>query len=185
VALLQERADGRAADPFLSLGDVRDVVHLKALLASQAAQPGQVALAFSAQRKVGPDPHFAHPHAFAQALYKGTGRQARQNEIKVQDDQDVQPQGLGQIALFGRRGQIVKRLLWVQDGGGVRVKGDQGRDTACVPGPVDQFGDQVLVADVNAVERADGQDGLGAGQWRGQGELVDVGEQCVHRQPSG
>jgi hypothetical protein len=157
VAGLQQFAHASAADRLMiGAGDQLDFVDGEAEFLAFGTQKRDVAFALEPERKPLADPQFAHLHVTRETLdiLGGTGVAELIVEGLGDDPVDAEPGQLFSALL--RRGQVIAASDVVQHGVGMREKRNDDREAARGLRPLDKLADQMLVADMDAVEHADG-----------------------------
>ena len=105
-------------------------------------------------------------------------RQARQRRVEGQDDRPVEP-GRSQQPQFGALvGQAEQRLGGIEEGARMRLESQHGRRLAEALGAIQRGGNHRLVAAMDAVEIAHGDDGAAQ---RAVGRVIAHDEKAFRR----
>jgi hypothetical protein len=155
---LDERANHATADDHLVNTDRIDDLDIEPESLAALLQKSRVAGSVFSEPVRGP--HDDGPDAELgdqQVGDEGLGINIGEGTVELHRDAHVNPFGLNQFELVRRRGQQPPFLGTPEDDARMGLEGDHGAARAAGPGDLDRPPEDDLVADVDAVERADGQ----------------------------
>lgn len=132
-------------------------LQLVAELAGQLGECEAVAAPVAAQGKVLAHPQLGHVQTARQMAHKLARARGRQFSGKGQQNQQIEPQRAKDGVSFLRAAEQCQPSLGHQHLARMGIKGQRRSQQAGVMGVLHQLPDEVLVADMQPVERADGQ----------------------------
>ena len=160
------RANQRTGDDLAFVNDWRDHDDVEAELGTEPAEEGGVARLFVAKAKVFADENSADAEGADENLLGEVLRgEAREIVGERQDNGGLEAERSEAAEALGLRGKARRRGFGAKDFLGRRVEGQDGSDGVNIAGSGDGSAKDVLVAEVDAVEVADGE---GAAEGRGK-----------------
>jgi len=155
------RADGRAGDNFAAADDRRNDADVEAVLAGESGEELDVAGVAMAEAEVFADQDGAHGKLVEEDTEKIFGREAGELEVEAEDEDGVEA-GAVELSEALREGANLRRGVGgAEDFERKRVESDGGGDGGGGAGVFEDAAEDFLVAEVDAVEIADGESGGG------------------------
>src|SRR5882757_5672961 len=157
-------ADGGAGDDFAVERDWRDYFDGEAMACAQFAEQSYVAGLFVAEVKIfahqdGADVQAAHQNLLDELF----GGKAREIEGEGEDDGGLQAYGAEPVHALGIGGEAERSGFRAKDSARGWIESEGGGDVASFRGVLDGGADDGLMAEVDAVEIADGEDAAAPG----------------------
>ncbi len=151
---------GRGANLLAVLSEELGRLHTEAHVAADLTQHADRTLAVAAKGEIGADIEEAHAQLLDEEGGEIAGGELRQLRGKGDDAHAVRPQQAQELQPLFQAGQVGDGGARPEHGRRVRVEHDDHRGESLRMGALDEVGDEVLMAAVNAVELADGDSGV-------------------------
>ncbi len=119
---------------------------------------GYVALSALPQAKVRAHPQLAQAKVAGHFFHECTGRHGCHLPIKGQEHDQVYPQHFQQRQLLAGRREVARSAVWRQDYDGVGMERNESSQPVRGPGPLHHGTNERLMAAMQTVKRANGQD---------------------------
>jgi len=155
------RADDRAGDNFATENDRRNDADVKAVLAGESGEELDVAGVAVAEAEIFADEDGAHGELVEEDAEKIFGGEAGELEVEAEDKDGVEAGAVELGEALGKGADLRRGVGRAEDFEGKRVESDGGGDGGGGASVFENAAEDFLVAEVDAVEIADGEGGGG------------------------